>query len=220
MQEEKLHKDDLAEQQPEDGQKEEESTERQATEEASQEVKEEEKDDSAALLEAKTKELEAKAKELEAKTKELDVKTREYEELVNRYQRLLADFENYKRRSRKELEDMAKYGAERLILGLLPVLDNFSRALAAAPQEGEAGKFMSGIDMIYRQCLTVLQNEGLKAIEAVGQPFDPEKHHAVMQAETQNPEEDNLVTEELQVGYTLNDKVIRPSMVKVAKYNG
>lgn len=143
----------------------------------------------------------------------------EHEELVSRYQRLQADFENYKRRSRKELENMAKFGIERLVLGLLPVLDNFIRALEAAPKEGEVGKFMSGMDMIYRQSLEVLENEGVKIIEAVGQPFDPEKHHAVMQVEAENAEEDNLIKEELQIGYTLNDKVIRPSMVKVAKYN-
>lgn len=150
----------------------------------------------------------------------LEAKTQEYDALVNRYQRLQADFDNYKKRSRKELEDMAKYGAEKLVLGLLPVLDNFSRALEAAPQEGEVGKYMSGMDMIYRQWLDVLKSEGLMEIEAVGQPFDPEKHHAVMQVEAESAEEDNIVKEELQVGYTLNGKVIRPSMVKVAKYNG
>jgi molecular chaperone GrpE len=150
----------------------------------------------------------------------LEAKTQEYDVLVNRYQRLQADFDNYKKRSRKELEDMAKYGAEKLVLGLLPVLDNFSRALEAAPQEGEVGKYMSGMDMIYRQWLDVLKSEGLMEIEAVGQPFDPEKHHAVMQVEAESAEEDNIVKEELQVGYTLNGKVIRPSMVKVAKYNG
>ena len=114
----------------------------------------------------------------------------------------------------------AKYGAEQVILGLLPVLDNFSRALNAVPKGSEAEKFMSGMDMIYRQCLDVLEAEGLKAIEALNQPFDPEKHDAVMSVEAESVEEDNLITEELQVGYTLHGKVIRPSMVKVAKYNG
>lgn len=150
----------------------------------------------------------------------LEVKTREYDVLVNRYKRLQADFDNYKKRSRKELEDMTIYGAEKLVLGLLPALDNFSRALEVAPYEGEVGKYMSGMNMIYRQCLDVLKKEGLKEIEAVGQPFDPEKHHAIMQVEAESAEEDNLIKEELQVGYTLNGKVIRPSMVKVAKYNG
>ena len=102
----------------------------------------------------------------------------------------------------------------------MTVFDNFSRDLEAAPQEGEVGKYMSGMDMIYRQWLDVLKSEGLMEIEAVGQPFDPEKHHAVMQVEAESAEEDNIVKEELQVGYTLNGKVIRPSMVKVAKYTG
>lgn len=199
MQEDKLHKDDLSGRLSEEEQKKaEENIETQDDDQiAKDEVIGEEEEKSAALLEAKIQ---------------------EYEVLFNRYQRLQADFENYKRRSRKELEDMAKFGAERLVMGLLPVLDNFSRAIEAAPQDGEVGKFMSGMDMIYRQCLEVLKNEGVKTIEAVGQPFDPEKHHAVMQVEAQNAEEDNLVKEELQVGYTLNDKVIRPSMVKVAKW--
>lgn len=149
----------------------------------------------------------------------LAAREKENEELFSRLQRLQADFENYKRRSRKELEDMAKYGTERLILGLLPVMDNFARALAAAQKGGDAANFMSGMEMILRQFKEALAKEGLQAIAAEGQPFDPEQHEAVMQETTANPEEDNIITAELQVGYTLHEKVVRPSMVKVAKFS-
>lgn len=202
MQEDKLHNEEVLEE------KEELDAEKTAQ---SQDVAEN------ADEEGKEKEGEKSASEL---AKLLDAKTKEHEELVSLYQRLQADFENFKRRSRKDLEDMAKFGAERLVLGLLPVLDNFIRALDSAPKEGEVGKYMSGMDMIYRQLQEALEKEGVKVIEAVGQPFNPEKHHAVMQVEAEAPEEDNLVKEEFQIGYTLNDKVIRPSMVKVAKHNG
>ncbi|MDS1029439.1 nucleotide exchange factor GrpE [Bacillota bacterium LX-D] len=149
---------------------------------------------------------------------QIQAKEKENEELFNRLQRLQADFDNFKKRSRKELEDMARYGAERLILSILPSMDNFSLALAAAEKGGDAAKFMSGMDMIYRQLMEALEKEGLKTIETLGQPFDPEKHEAVMQVEAENQEQDNQIVEELKVGYTLYEKVIRPSVVKVAKY--
>lgn len=155
--------------------------------------------------------------ELQAK---LEAKEKEAEELFSRLQRLQADFENFRRRSRKDMENMARYGAEKVMTNLLTVIDNFEYALKSAPKEGEAGAFMKGMEMIYRQLKEVLENEGLKAIEALGQPFDPQKHEAVAQVETQKAEEDNIIVEEMQVGYTLYDKLLRPSMVKVAKYQG
>ncbi len=176
-------------------------------------VNEEQKDDAAKQPE------ETAGEQLDLAAR-LASKEKEAEELFSRLQRLQADFENFKRRSRKELEDMARFGIERLIVSLLPVMDNFNRALSASAKGGEGATFMAGMEMIYRQLKEVLEKEGLQAIEAVGQPFNPEKHEAVMQVETENPEQDNLVTEELQTGYTLHDRLLRPSMVKVAKYNG
>lgn len=136
------------------------------------------------------------------------------EDYHNRLARLQADFENYRRRTRQEMDNFYKYASEQLITSLLPVLDNFSRAVLAEGDSLES--FKAGVDLIHRQLKEVLAAEGLASIQAVGEQFDPEKHEAVMQAEaTGYP--DNTVVEELRCGYCLKDKVIRPSMVKVAK---
>lgn len=128
--------------------------------------------------------------------------------------RLQADYENLRRRTRQEREDLLKYGSEQLITSLLPVLDNFERALASAGDGGE--KFISGVQMIHRQLSETLSKEGLAPVAAEGEQFDPNIHEAVMQVEdTGNPE--NTVVEELRRGYYLKGKVIRPAMVKVAR---
>lgn len=137
-------------------------------------------------------------------------------ELVNLSQRLQADFENFRRRTRGEKEELLKYGAEGLITKLLPVLDNFERGIAAAQDKEEAKGYLEGVEMIFRQFMQVLENEGLEAIEAVGCSFDPNYHEAVMQVDSEDAEK-NTVLEELQKGYLLKGKLIRPSMVKVAK---
>ncbi|AQS59911.1 nucleotide exchange factor GrpE [Desulforamulus ferrireducens] len=141
-------------------------------------------------------------------------KISEAEANFNRALRLQADYENLRRRSRQEREEIIKYGSEQLIKNLLPVLDNFQRALAAAGDGGE--KFINGVEMIHRQFFDVLKGEGLAPIPALGEQFDPNIHDAVMQVEDSNQPE-NTVVEELLVGYYLKGKVIRPSMVKVAK---
>ncbi|MEG6520765.1 nucleotide exchange factor GrpE [Desulfotomaculum sp. 1211_IL3151] len=141
-------------------------------------------------------------------------KTEEAEQSYNRALRLQADYENLRRRTRQEREELIKFGSEQLITGLLPVLDNFERAMASAGDGGEG--FVSGVEMIFRQLNEVLAGEGLAAIPAQGEQFDPNIHEAMLQAEdTGEPE--NTVVEELRKGYYLKGKVIRPSMVKVAK---
>lgn len=141
-------------------------------------------------------------------------KTAEAENNYNRALRLQADYENLRRRTRQEREELLKFGSEQLIKNLLPVLDNFERALASAGDGGE--KFISGVEMIHRKLNEVLNAEGLTPIPAKGEPFDPNLHEAVMQVEdTGEPE--NTIAEELRRGYYLKGKVIRPSMVKVAK---
>lgn len=145
--------------------------------------------------------------------KQLAAKEAELQEYIGRLQRLQADFENFRKRNQKEREELAKYGAERLVCSLLPVLDNFERALTAT---GEESSLKTGVEMIYRQLSEVLANEGLACIEAVGKEFDPNMHQAVMRVEAQE-HGDNEVVEELQKGYLLKEKVIRPSMVKVAQ---
>lgn len=136
------------------------------------------------------------------------------EEADNRYLRLQADFDNFRRRSRIELEASAKYRAQSLITDLLPAIDNFERAMKMEVDNDQAKSLLQGVDMVYRNLLDALKNEGVEVIETVGKEFDPHLHQAVMQTEDENfgP---NTVVEEFQKGYRLKDRVIRPAMVKV-----
>ena len=133
-----------------------------------------------------------------------------------RYLRAQADFDNFRRRTLKEKEDLAKFASMKLVSDLVPVLDNFERAIAANTADSASDSFTKGVDMIYRQFLGVLEQEGLAAMNAVGQPFNPELHQAVMQVDSDEYEEGTVV-EELQKGYTLKERVLRPAMVKVSK---
>lgn len=144
---------------------------------------------------------------------QLAAKANEAEDYYNRLLRTQADFDNFRRRSRQEREELLKFASEGLITELLPVLDNFDRAFAAADQTGK--DFVSGVQMIYRQLKEVLAKEGLEEIASVGEEFDPNKHEAIMQVEADAAE--NTIVEEMRKGYSLKGKVIRPSMVKVAK---
>lgn len=139
---------------------------------------------------------------------------RDFEELNERFLRVHADYDNFRRRTREEKEAAAKYRAQHLVEGILPVLDNFERALLVQAESEETKSVLQGMDMIYRQLLEVLKSEGVTVIEAVGQQFDPHLHQAVMQVEEEGYES-NIVVEELQKGYKLHDRVIRASMVKV-----
>ena len=129
-----------------------------------------------------------------------------------RYMRLMADFQNYKKRVEKEKKDLYSYANEQLITELLEILDNFERALEQ--ETGEAG-FKEGMNMIFKQFTGVLEKSGLAEIPALGEEFDPNFHNAVMTEETAEYES-GKVSGVMQKGYTLNGKVIRPSMVKVA----
>lgn len=141
------------------------------------------------------------------------------QELAEEYQaralRVQADFDNFRRRTQKEKEELAQYATSKLVGELLPVLDNFERALATASASTESEAFGKGVNMIFRQLEGVLKSEGLTAMETVGQPFNPEYHQAIMQVESDEHEE-GIVTEEVQKGYLLKDKVLRPAMVKVS----
>lgn len=135
-------------------------------------------------------------------------------ELNNRLLRVQADYDNFRRRTREEREAASKYRAQSLIEELLPVLDNFDRALNVSVESDEAKSLLQGVEMVYRQLNDALKNEGLLLIESVGKIFDPYYHQAVMQVES-DEFESNQVVEELQKGYQLKDRVIRPAMVKV-----
>ena len=131
-----------------------------------------------------------------------------------RYQRLAADFENYKRRTRQDLAVRTQYANEELLRKLLPVLDNFKRALDHAP-EGVDQKWFEGIQLIARQFEDVLAAQGLAQIPAMGEKFDPSRHEAIAREET-DAHEEGTVVEEMQPGYRLHDRVLRPTLVKVA----
>ncbi|CAH1209326.1 MULTISPECIES: nucleotide exchange factor GrpE [Paenibacillus] len=139
----------------------------------------------------------------------------EAEESQTRLLRAQADFDNFRRRTQKEKEELGKYASMKLVTELIPVIDNFERAMATVPEGPETESFAKGIQMIFRQLETVLGNEGLTAMETVGQPFNPEFHQAIMQVESDEHEE-GIVVEEVQKGYMLKDKVLRPAMVKVS----
>jgi molecular chaperone GrpE len=152
--------------------------------------------------------------EIEKLKQELAKEKARADEYYNRLVRVQADFDNFRKRTQKQKDEFWKYASEPLVTALLPVLDNFRRALETPAGDGE--KFSEGVKMIYRQLHEVLENEGLEVIEAKGEEFDPNKHEAVMQEET-NDYPDNTVIEEMRQGYFFKDKLIRPAMVKVAR---
>lgn len=136
----------------------------------------------------------------------------EEEALNAKYLRLMADFQNFRRRTEKEKNDIYAFANEKIVSELLNVIDNFERALAMA-EEGDS--FAEGIRLIFKQLQGVLEKSGVAEIEALGQDFDPNFHNAVMMEDSAEYES-GKVTEVLQKGYMLNNRVIRPSMVKVA----
>ena len=127
----------------------------------------------------------------------------------------MAEFENFRKRSEKEKSQMYDMGAKAMIEKILPVLDNFERGLQTVPQELEGNAFVDGMNMIYRQMVTMLEEAGVTAIEAVGSEFNPEYHNAVMHIDDEAFGE-NEVVEEFQKGYMYRETVVRHSMVKVA----
>ena len=142
----------------------------------------------------------------------LEEKVKELEDMRVRQ---LAEFENFRKRSEKEKSQMFEVGAKSVIEKILPVMDNFERGLQGVPEEEKDAPFVKGVEMVYKQMLTAFEEMGVKPIEAVGQPFDPNFHNAVMHVEDENFGE-NIVAEEFQKGYTYRDSVVRHSMVKVA----
>lgn len=131
-----------------------------------------------------------------------------------KYLRLYAEFENYKKRTRAELDTERTYRAQSVLRDILPAIDNIERALA---QKGESEEFKSlhkGVEMVYESLLSSLKDNGLEVIEALDQPFDPNLHQAVMQEHDEN-KDSGIVLDELQKGYKLKERVLRPSMVKV-----
>ncbi|QMT19006.1 nucleotide exchange factor GrpE [Planococcus maritimus] len=136
------------------------------------------------------------------------------EEEQNKYLRLLADYDNFKRRAKKDQELAKQFRSQSLLTDLLPVLDNFDRALAVEAKSEESASLLKGLEMVKKSLADAVTAEGLEEIKAVGEPFDPHFHQAVMQ-ESDADSEPGTVLQELQKGYTLNGRVLRPAMVKV-----
>ena len=162
---------------------------------------------------AGTENQEAETRENEAKDAKKDPKDAQIEELQDRLKRQMAEFENFRKRTEKEKAGMYAVGAKDVIEKILPVVDNFERGLDVA--EDNEDPFVQGMEKIYKQFLNALDGMGVKAIEAVGNEFNPDFHNAVMHVEDETVGE-NIVVEEFQKGYMYKDSVVRHSMVKVA----
>ena len=176
------------------------------TTETSEKVENEEADETAKDTEKKS------GKKLFGKK---DKKDEKIEELTDKLTRQMAEFDNFRKRTEKEKSQMYEVGAKDIIEKILPVVDNFERGLDAVKEEDKEDPFVQGMEKVYKHLLTTLEGIEVKPIAAVGQPFDPNFHNAVMHVEDENFGE-NIVAEEFQKGYTYRDSVVRHSMVKVA----
>ena len=193
--------------------------------EENKEVLEGEEASKAAEVEETPEEAAAKAAAMEAEVEEAfsdenleekqDKKDIAIADLTDRLKRSMAEFDNFRKRSEKEKATMFDMGARSIAEKILPVVDNFERAMVAAPKEGDGKAFADGITMIYNQLKKTLEDLGVKPIDCVGQAFDPNFHNAVMHVEDESLGE-NVVAEELLKGYMYKDSVLRHSMVKVA----
>lgn len=184
--------------------------ETEVTEEATEEACCEAAEDEAAEAEEASKGFFKKGKK-----EKKDKKDEMIEELNDRVKRQMAEFDNFRKRTEKEKTQMFETGAKNIIEKILPVVDNFERGLAAIPEAEKGNGFAEGMEKIYKQMMTVLEEVGVTAIEAVGQEFDPNLHNAVMHVEDEEVGE-NIIVEEFQKGYKYRESVVRHSMVKVA----
>lgn len=167
----------------------------------------EEIEESAKQQEGSTDELKTLQEKIEQLQKELEAKE-------DRLLRIQAEYDNYRKRTRNEMEVLKEYGSQDLATELLPALDNFERALQSNVTSEDGKALLQGVEMVYKSILDTFKNAGIEPIEAVGKEFDPHEHHAVIQG-NDDQYDSNIVLEELQKGYKLKDRVIRPAMVKV-----
>lgn len=158
---------------------------------------------------------EPKKKKFFEKKPKKDKKDEKIEELTDKLTRQMAEFDNYRKRTEKEKSAMYEIGAKDVVEKILAVVDNFERGLQTVPEEEKEAPFTQGMEKIYKQLMTTLEEIGVKPIEAVGQEFNPDLHNAVMHVEDEAFGE-NIVADEFQKGYTYRDSVVRHSMVKVA----
>lgn len=152
----------------------------------------------------------------EAAGAEVEKLKAEIEELKNKNLRMSAEFQNFKRRVEKEKADIYKFANEKMVVELLGVMDNLERAMESINKDDtDHTNVLDGVDLIKKTFENLLEKNGVKAIDSIGEPFDPEMHHAVMTEDSEEHDSD-VVLQEFQKGYILNEKVVRPSMVKVS----
>ena len=151
----------------------------------------------------------------DSKAPKKDKKDEQIADLTDKLTRQMAEFDNYRKRTEKEKSAMYEIGAKDVIEKILPVVDNFERGFVTVSEEEKENPFVQGMDKVYKQLMTVLEGLGVKPIEALGQEFNPDLHHAVMHVEDEEAGE-NVIVEEFQKGYMYRDSVVRYSMVKVA----
>ncbi|MBD5450106.1 MAG: nucleotide exchange factor GrpE [Lachnospiraceae bacterium] len=163
---------------------------------------------------AESKEEKKEKKKKEKADKKQEALKEKIEELEDRVKRQMAEFENFRKRTEKEKTAMFETGAKSVIEKILPVVDNFERGLAAVPEGEKDNGFAQGMEMIYKQLMTELENMDVKPIPAVGEEFNPDFHNAVMQVESEEFDS-GVIAQELQKGYTYRDSVVRHSMVAV-----
>ncbi len=160
----------------------------------------------------------AKAEPKVAQPDELERLKTEAQQAKEQYLRTLADFENTKKRLHREKEEFIRFASETMVRELLPIVDSLDQALVAVDKQADPQAIIKGVHLIYRQLLGLLLKEGVVRIPTVGELFDPHKHEAVAQVETTDETPEHTVVEEVQVGYTMHGKVLRPAMVKVATH--
>ena len=153
-----------------------------------------------------------KLKNLEEALSAEEAKSKEY---LDRLKYLQADFENYRRRVEKEFQELIQRGNEKLIVGLLNVMDDLEKAIEASKKTENMSAFLEGVEMIYKKLCSILEQEGLTKLEAVGKPFDPNMHEVLVKVPTKDYG-DGIVIEEVRKGFMFKGKVVRPSIVKVA----
>ena len=175
----------------------------------------EEKEAKASETDKETEKSEDAGKKEKAPEKKKDPKDEKIDELNDKLRRSMAEFDNYRKRTDKEKSAMYEIGAKDVIEKILPIVDNFERGLNTIPEDAKGTAFAEGMEKIYKQFVKTLDDMGVKPIEAVGKPFDPNFHNAVMHVEDDSVGE-GIIVEEFEKGYTYRETVIRHSMVKVA----
>ena len=209
-------KEKLQEENPDEETVSETAEDKEAADAPEEKAQEESREESGEEKEEKEEDKEEKKekKKNEKADKKQDALKEKVEALEDRVKRQMAEFENFRKRTEKEKTMMFETGAKSVIEKILPVVDNFERGLATVPEEEKGGAFAQGMEMIYKQLVTELENMEVKPIPAVGEEFNPDYHNAVMQVESEEFES-GVIAQELQKGYTYRDSVVRHSMVAV-----